>query len=231
MGFAFGQNETDAATNKTFKKVAWQYDFGLGIQRFDPTLLNSSLLRNNYSSDLSNTLFGINYSMKAVFFDKLSTGLAIESGSTSDLGSTETSVSLIKAGIGLKIGYDIFTSPKSKFSLNYGIYGDFNSLTLTDSAVDGLTFDQALNQRISQTLFSVNASNKFSVRYDFLFVTKQTEKGTYTPSLGVEMGYGIAGNNKWENIRNGPEIDNSGLFVNIVYGIRFNKYTTSKTKR
>jgi len=227
---SFGQSNADENNKTVLKKVAWHYDLGLGYQSYDPTALKASLRANNYSSDISSNLIMLNYGIRAVLFDKLSAGLNFEMGTTSDFVRSGTSVSLSKFGAGLKLGYDIWSTERHKISVFYQLGVDVNSLNLTDDIRSSPDFGTALDQRTSHTLFSGNVSNRFSVRYDYLFKQKQYEKAVSTPSLGIEIGYTAAGNNSWDDVTNGPKINNSGLFVNLVFSTRLKYFKSSKTK-
>lgn len=228
--FSFGQNNNSMPTDKVFKKVAWQYEGGLGIHTFDPDNLKASLKSNNYPSDLSGSLFTISYGIKAVFFNKLSAGLNFNIGSTSDFRASSTSVSLARTGIGLTLGYDILSTSKSRFSLNYGLGFDINHLTLIDKGAKGVDFSQALDQRTSHSLFSANAIHRISGRYDYLFNEKSNDRGVYRTSLGLEIGYAFAGRNEWEGISDGPKINNSGLIFNVNYAVRSKRYKAQRVK-
>lgn len=227
---SFGQSSVEENNERVLRKVAWHYDLGLGFQSYDPTALKASLKANNYSSDLSSNLIMLNYGLRAVFFDKFSAGLNFETGTTSDFVRSGTSVSLTKVGAGLKLGYDIWSTNRHKISVFYQLGVDLNGLNLTDDIRSSPDFGSALDQRTSQTLFSGNVSNRFSVRYDYLFKQKQNEKGVFTPGLVIELGYTSAGNNSWDDVSNGPVINNSGLFVNLVFSSRLKYFKSSKTK-
>jgi hypothetical protein len=226
----FSQTNVENENIPTLRKVAWHYEVGLGYQSFDPSALKASLRANNYGSDLSSSLILLNYGLGAVFFDKLYTGLNFEVGSTSDFMRSGTSVSLSKFGAGLKLGYDIWANKSHKVSLLYQLGIDGNELSLIDNVRALPDFGAALDQRTSQSLFSGNVSNRFLVRYDYLFKQKQDEKAVMTPALGIELGYSAAGNNSWDDVVNGPEINNSGLFANLVFSTRMKKYKTPKSK-
>ena len=227
---SFGQNNGNIPTDNLLKKVAWHYEVGLGYQSVDPSALKTSLRANNYSTDRSSSLILLNYGFGAVFFDKLYTGLNFEIGSTSDFMRSGTSVSLSKFGAGLKLGYDIWSNKSHKFSLLYQLGIDGNELSLIDNVSSVPDFGAALDQRTSHSLYSGNVSNRFLVRYDYLFKQKQDEKAVMTPALGIELGYSAAGNNSWDDVVNGPEINNSGLFANLVFSTRMKKYKTPKSK-
>lgn len=224
----FSQSNEGNENKPTLKKVAWLSEGGLGYQSFDPSALKSSLKANNYSSDLSSHLIMLNYGFRAVFFDKLSAGLYFETGSTSDFVRSGTSVGLNKLGAGFKLGYDIFTKKNHKISLLYQLGLDVNLLNLQDNERSLPDFGAALDQRTSHTLFSGNTSHRFLVRYDYLFKQIQDEKAVVRPALGIEIGYNVAGNNSWDDVVNGPKIDNSGLFVNLVYSAKLRKYKKAK---
>jgi hypothetical protein len=226
----FSQTNVENENIPTLRKIAWLSEGGLGYQSFDPSALKTSLRANNYTSDLSSSLILLNYGIGAVFFDKLYTGLNFEIGSTSDFMRSGTSVSLSKFGAGLKLGYDIWVNKSHKVSLLYQLGIDGNELSLIDNVRALPDFGAALDQRTSQSLFSGNVSNRFLVRYDYLFKQKQDEKAVMTPALGIELGYSAAGNNSWDDVVNGPEINNSGLFANLVFSTRMKKYKTQKNK-
>jgi hypothetical protein len=227
---SYGQNNGNVPTDKILRKVAWNYEGGLGYQYFDPSALKGSLRANNYGSDLSSSLILFNYGLGAVFFDKLYTGLNFEAGSTSDFMRSGTSVSLSKFGAGLKLGYDIWANKSHKISLLYQLGIDVNELSLVDNVRALPDFGAALDQRTSHSLYSGNVSNRFLVRYDYLFKQKQDEKAVMTPALGIELGYSAAGNNSWDDVVNGPEINNSGMFANLVFSTRIKKYKMPKSK-
>ncbi len=227
---SIGQNNNTEANPPILKKVAWHSDVGLGYQSYDPNALKASLSANNYTSDLSNNLFMINYGIRAVFLDKFSAGINLETGTTSDFVRSGTSVSLSKIGAGLKLGYDIWASNKHRISLLYQLGAEANILELLDDVPVSTDFGTELNQRTSHNLFSGNVSNRFLVRYDYLFKQKQDVNFVSAPALGIELGYNSAGNNSWGDIVNGPEINNSGLFVNLVFSSRVRYYKKSKIK-
>ncbi len=227
---SFGQNMENTLNNAELRKVAWHYEVGLGYQSFDPTALKASLRANNYGSDLSSSLILLNYGFGAVFFDKLYTGLNFEVGSTSDFMRSGTSVRLSKFSAGLKLGYDVWSNKSHKVSFLYQLGIDGNELGLIDNVRALPDFGAALDQRTTQSLFSGNLSNRFLVRYDYLFKQRQEEKGIITPALGIELGYSAAGNNSWDDVVNGPEINNSGIFANVVFSARLKKYKTTNKK-
>lgn len=224
----FGQNGETSKNYGELRKTAWHYDVGIGYQSFDPSALKTSLQKSNYSSDLSEGLLLFSYGIGVVFFDRLVTGVNFDIGSTTDFNSLGTNVGLTKFGAGFKLGYDIWSNQKHKFSLLYQLGIDGNELSLDDNVDAPSDFGSALDQRRSQALFSGNVSNRFLARYDFLFKQKQDESGLMMPTLGLELGYHLAGENSWDDIVNGPEINNTGIFANVVFSTRLKKYKKTR---
>lgn len=228
--FTYGQNTTPKEDLPLYKKTQWQYDVGLGYLSTDLSALNSVLRSNNYRSDFSGNLIHLNYGFRAVFFEKFSLGLQAGSGFSFDFNRNKTSFATTKAETSLKVGYDIWSTNKYNISIFYQPGMDLSSISLIDNPTSGVDFNVALNNRSSQNLQSTNFFHRFLVRYDFLFKQRSTIKGIHTPALGFEVGYTLAGKNTWENnLLNGPSINNSGLFINLVYAARFKRFVTTKS--
>jgi hypothetical protein len=224
--YGFGQN--DQLSKPLFKNFVMHFDGGCGVQLFDPSALKASLAANNYGSDLSSNLFMINYCAGVVFKDKFSLGVNLETGTTTDFKNSSTTVGLAKFGASGKVGYDIWTKKNNRISLFYQLGVDVNTLNLTDATSSDPDFNDALDQRTSHTLFSGNVAHRFSSRYDYSLRDKPFENGITSPALGIEIGYSLAGKNSWEDVTNGPEIDNSGFFVSLIYSARVKKFKTVK---
>ncbi len=208
-------------------KVAWQWNLGLGFRNNDLSDLNKRLFSSN-ESGFTGRYYGVNFGVQAVLYQRVLLGL--ESSSFVNFGNPSAGVNDFALGdgnISLVLGYNILKSNNYRLSLNYGLGLDLSGLVVTNNP-NLNNFEDRINTKTTSTLTSTNGFHRLSIKYDYFISHGIHATRKISSAWGVEAGYYIAGKNTWLDDTakefEGPAIDNSGLFVRIVYSQLWNKF-------
>ncbi|MBK9257926.1 MAG: hypothetical protein IPM42_20920 [Saprospiraceae bacterium] len=212
----------------TNRKTAWQWSFGVGYRQNNLDQLNAVLVPGSVNN-FDNGYFTTNLGVDAVFHEKWIVGIETNVLFTPNkLADASKEYYFGGGNTLLNLGFRFLNNEKVRLAFNYGVGFDANTLLVQWKNSGILNFNNAVNTPTSTTLNSFNLAQKFSLRADLLLNKKVNTIREIQHALGIEAGYFLSGNNTWSNYEfreiAGPSIDNTGLFVKLVYSIQRRKH-------
>ena len=122
---------------------------------------------------------------------------------------------------GLNLGYRVLKAGNWIFDLGYGLGFDYNNLLVQRTGSQSSSFEDAISNPLTATVSGFNASHRFSLKISSLSSIKMECGRAKQHSWGIEGGYILAGNNRWSDFNlneiSGPFVNNSGIFIRLVY--------------
>lgn len=122
---------------------------------------------------------------------------------------------------GLHIGYTVLKSRKFGIDLGYGLGFDYNSLLIQRVKNKSTSFEDASNTPLTAMLSSFNTAHRIGLRFRSFSPINENCNLRKQNSWSLEVGYTLAGINKWTDFNlneiAGPSLDNSGLFIRLIY--------------
>jgi hypothetical protein len=201
--------------------VGWQWSFGAGYRQTALGALNDRLFPgsvNGFDNYYVTGHIGFNIVIKQHLF------LGLESNPfivPNILSKPNHDHYFSGANTGLNLGYRVLKAGSWVFDLGYGLGFDYNNLLVQRTKSRSSSFEDAMSNPLTAIVSGFNATHRFSLRISSLSSLKMECGRMKQHSWGIEGGYILAGNNRWSDFNlneiSGPMVDNSGIFVRLVY--------------